>query len=98
MILQIMGRPDYPLDVQNSPLHEAQTLRLDIAKALSRLAWRPRLGVHDALTWTAQWYKQFYEEPAEARVVTEDQIRSFMDLMNPAVAASNLGEPAQSQK
>jgi CDP-glucose 4,6-dehydratase len=38
--------------------HEAHFLRLDSSKARAMLGWRPRLGLHDALAWTVQWYKE----------------------------------------
>jgi CDP-glucose 4,6-dehydratase len=82
MFLDNYGRPGHPTIVQTSSLHEAQTLRLDIAKALSRLSWRPRLGVRKALAWTAHWYKAYDQQPLNARNITEDQLRSFAGLMN----------------
>ena len=81
-ILRIWDRPNHPIEVQGSPLHEAQILRLDIAKALSRLSWRPRLGVHEALVWTARWYKEYYQKPQNARAATQDQICSFASSMD----------------
>lgn len=81
-ILQIWGLPNHPVQVQASPLHEAQILRLDIAKALSRLPWRPRFDVREALAWTARWYREYYADPAKADAVTGEQIRSFTNLMD----------------
>jgi CDP-glucose 4,6-dehydratase len=80
-ILKIWERPDQPVELQSSSLHEAQILRLDIAKALSRLSWRPRLGVHEALAWTARWYREYYQEPLNVRLLMRDQIRSFTNLL-----------------
>lgn len=81
LILAIWGRPDHIRKVQGSPLHETQLLRLDIAKTLSLLSWRPCLGVKNALTWTANWYKAFYDDPSKALAITRDQICAFADLM-----------------
>jgi CDP-glucose 4,6-dehydratase len=81
LVLAIWGRPDHVRRIQESPLHETQILRLDIAKALSLLSWRPRLGVKDALTWTANWYKAYYNEPSKALAITRDQICAFANLM-----------------
>lgn len=81
MIMQIWGCPDHPVQVQPSPLHEAQILRLDISHALQRLSWRPRLGLHRAMQWTASWYKDFYQEPGKARAITANQVRAFSELM-----------------
>jgi CDP-glucose 4,6-dehydratase len=76
-MLKTWGRPEHPVSVQASALHETQILRLDIAKALSRLSWTPRLGVQEALVWTGRWYKAYYDDPQHARAVTEEQIRTF---------------------
>ena len=52
--------------------HEAGLLALDASKARLRLGWRPRLGIEEALSWTAQWYKrQFLGAPA-TMLVDED--------------------------
>lgn len=37
--------------------HEAKILRLDATKARSELLWRPRLGLGEASSWTAAWYR-----------------------------------------
>jgi CDP-glucose 4,6-dehydratase len=65
------------IQIQPSSLHEAGVLRLDISKALSRLSWRPRLGIRETLQWTVDWYKKYYDNPANARAITLEQIRSF---------------------
>src|SRR5262249_13140532 len=36
---------------------EAATLRLDITKATTQLAWRPVMGLEEALDWIVDWYK-----------------------------------------
>jgi CDP-glucose 4,6-dehydratase len=41
-----------------SQRHEAGQLSLDSTKAIRHLGWRPRLGLEEALVWTAHWYKQ----------------------------------------
>jgi CDP-glucose 4,6-dehydratase len=38
-------------------VHEAGILRLDASWAREKLEWRPRLGVEEALRWTADWYR-----------------------------------------
>lgn len=79
-ILQCWGQPGHPCKVEPSPQHEAQVLRLDIAKALSLLSWRPRLAVRDALVWAVSWYKDFYQESNKAAATTRDQIFAFTKL------------------
>jgi CDP-glucose 4,6-dehydratase len=56
----------------NTRPHEAGLLAVDASKARMRLGWRPRLGIEEALSWTAQWYKrQFLGTPA-TMLVDED--------------------------
>jgi CDP-glucose 4,6-dehydratase len=76
-VLDQWGCPNHPVEVEPSPLHEAQLLRLDISKALARLSWRPRLGIAETLAWTASWYRAFYDEPSAAWDNTLRQIGQF---------------------
>lgn len=41
--------------------HEAGLLQLDIAKAQSRLAWRPVWGFEEAIGATARWYQRWVQ-------------------------------------
>lgn len=41
-------------------LHEASLLQLDSSHAQTALGWRPLLELPEALAWTANWYKSFY--------------------------------------
>jgi CDP-glucose 4,6-dehydratase len=38
--------------------HEAHYLRLDASKAQNDLGWKPRLGLKDAIAWSADWYRK----------------------------------------
>jgi CDP-glucose 4,6-dehydratase len=38
--------------------HEAHYLRLDASKARKDLGWKPRLGLKDAIAWSADWYRK----------------------------------------
>jgi CDP-glucose 4,6-dehydratase len=58
---------------------EAAVLTLDSAKARSRLGWRPRLGIDEALSWTVAWYR--LAETVGARAATTTQIDGFADLV-----------------
>jgi CDP-glucose 4,6-dehydratase len=75
--LKVWGRPDWPVTLESSPLHEAQLLRLDISKALARLAWRPRLDIQQTLQWTAEWYQAFYARSGDPWEMTCRQIDAF---------------------
>ncbi|WP_295852270.1 CDP-glucose 4,6-dehydratase [Tardiphaga sp.] len=59
--------------------HEAAYLRLDCAKANSRLGWHPALALPDALKLTVDWYKAF-ADGAAMRDVTLAQIDRVLTL------------------
>lgn len=82
LLLKIWERPGHPIEKRSSPEHEAMTLRLDTSKATSRLGWRPRLGVQEALSWTAQWYRGYHERGGDMEELTKAQIREFAKRIN----------------
>jgi CDP-glucose 4,6-dehydratase len=55
---------------------EARMLALDPALAAWALGWRPRLDAHQALQWTADWYKAF-DGGAPPRALCLDQIARY---------------------
>jgi len=64
----------------NAP-HEARLLKLDCAKAKSRLGWRPVWNSQGTVETTANWYKVFY---------TEQKMVSRSDILKYASAAKTL--------
>jgi len=63
--------------VSQEKVHEAHLLRLDSAKARTRLGWSPRWGLDETLAKTVEWYKIFYGGQ-DVRSCTLNQIQSFM--------------------
>lgn len=59
--------------------HEAGLLSLDIAKVSSRLGWRPRLSVQDALRLIVDWEKNF-SSVALPRTVIERQLEAYLQI------------------
>ena len=57
-LAEIWPRVDWEQSADAGP-HEAGLLQLDIAKARSRLGWRPVWGFDDAIAATARWYQQW---------------------------------------
>lgn len=51
--------------------HEAGLLAVDAGKARARLGWRPLLRLHEALAWTADWYRRQHEGEAAADLLDE---------------------------
>lgn len=67
--------------------HEAKVLKLDSAKAIGRLGWRPRLSLDTALDWVADWYRSDVGD-ADVRALTQAQIARYESL------ATRVAEPA----
>jgi len=59
---------------------EAQLLLLDADKAHTKLGWRPRLDLAQAIDWTVGWYRA-YGEGADMAAVTRAQIASYEALV-----------------
>jgi CDP-glucose 4,6-dehydratase len=56
--------------------HEAMLLRVDAAKARSRLGWRPRLSAAEALKWSIDWYRA-EAGGADVAAYTQAQIEAY---------------------
>lgn len=56
--------------------HEATLLKLDISKASSRLDWRPRFNLSQALQLTVDWARGF-QRGEDLRALTLSQIRAY---------------------
>jgi hypothetical protein len=69
------GRPSWQPDPGEHP-HEAPLLRLDASRAQARLGWRPQLAFEDAVAWTADWYRAFWNG-ADVAEVTLRQIETY---------------------
>jgi CDP-glucose 4,6-dehydratase len=58
--------------------HEATLLKLDISKARTHLAWRPKLDLDDALDMTAAWYRT-YLDGGDMRAVSKQQLDQYLE-------------------
>src|SRR5262245_47195482 len=65
------GRPAWRFDADEHP-HEASLLTLDATRARSLLGWRPLLSFDEAVTWTADWYRAFWNGD-DVAVLTRQQ-------------------------
>jgi CDP-glucose 4,6-dehydratase len=74
------GRPGWRFDTDEHP-HEASLLMLDATRARALLGWRPLLSFDDAVTWTADWYRAFWNGE-DVGAVTRRQIDSFSERLN----------------
>ncbi len=60
-------------------VHEAQALTLDATRATRSLGWRPRLGLEDALDWTASWYRA-HRDGCDMRAYSLGQLDRYEDI------------------
>lgn len=70
--------PDRPADA----VHEAGVLRLDSAKAQTRLGWKPRLELPEAVALTTDWYKA-HAAGSDMAQMTLAQILRYEELILP---------------
>ncbi len=77
---QAYGDESARIEVVPSPLKEAHFLRLDIAKSIALLGWRPRLGFARTIALTAEWYRGFHREGLAADALMARQIEAFSEL------------------
>jgi CDP-glucose 4,6-dehydratase len=66
---ELATRPDGP--------HEARLLRLDNAKAGTRMGWRPALSLDETVNFTVEWYRAVHENPRVARPMMLDQLHEY---------------------
>jgi CDP-glucose 4,6-dehydratase len=63
----------------NAP-HEDAHLLLNCVKAAQHLGWRPLIQLPQAVEWTVDWYRAFYERSSTSpRAITERQILAYME-------------------
>lgn len=60
-------------------VHEAHLLKLDSTKARTRLSWRPKLEIEDALDWIVKWHRAHMAH-ADMRDFTLRQIKHYQAL------------------
>ncbi|MGB7994311.1 MAG: CDP-glucose 4,6-dehydratase [Methanoregula sp.] len=72
------GTWEIDLPDKNS-VHEAGYLKLDIAKAMTKLEWKPVYGIDIAIQKTVEWYKQYSSGNKDMGNISLNQIREFTD-------------------
>ena len=64
----------------NSSFHEAGLLKLNCDKALSDLKWTPTLSFDQTSSFTARWYKKFYDRSSDMYEHTIEQINHYVKI------------------
>jgi CDP-glucose 4,6-dehydratase len=68
------GEGELVIAKNESTLHEAGLLHLDINKALSALSWQPQWNIDETVEATINWYKSFLMDKKDARKLIEIDI------------------------
>jgi CDP-glucose 4,6-dehydratase len=77
-VLSTWGSGELNIQPDAAHLHEARTLQLNCDKSSRLLGWKPHLSLEQAINWTVEWYRSFYQGSQLPRVVTEKQICQYM--------------------
>ena len=64
---------------KNNKFYEQRNLQLDINKAKRKLKWHPTYSVRDSVKITTEWYLRVYVNKEDPFVVTNQQIRDYMN-------------------
>lgn len=64
----------YKIQTDHLAPHEAGMLKLDHTKALHKLGWKPQLRLNEAIQWTIDWYRSYYESD---QILTLQQIDQY---------------------
>ena len=72
---KVWSRPE--INYAQGCFPETRFLHLDSTKARSRLGWQPALSFADAVTLTAEWYREFYARSSSAEELTAAQIDRY---------------------
>ncbi len=88
------GKPGWATDPSPHPA-EAAALTLSSALAGSALGWHPRLGIHETLSWTADWYLA-HSSGQDMRAFSEAQLTRYRELMQePNEATTRMKRPPE---
>jgi CDP-glucose 4,6-dehydratase len=59
--------------------HEANFLKLDIAKSVTKLGWRPVYNIDEAIRKTVEWYRIDYARAEDIYKFSLGQIESYLN-------------------
>ena len=77
MLASNWNRIEYVLNPPFEQPHEAKLLSLNCSKAHDILKWFPVLKTSEAIAWTAEWYRSFYENE---RILTFSQLTDYVGI------------------
>jgi len=62
---------------ENAP-HEASYLKLDIAKSITKLGWKPVYDIDETIQKTIVWYKEYYTGKTDMYDFSLKQVKTYM--------------------
>jgi CDP-glucose 4,6-dehydratase len=77
-IIQEWGIGEWENTPQTDNLHEACFLKLDIAKSMTRLGWKPVYSIDEAVHKTIEWYKTDFARAENMYQFSLGQIETYM--------------------
>ena len=64
----------------NNVFYEQENLQLNISKAKKILKWTPTLSINESIKLTVEWYKSVLNYKQKYEVITEKQIKKFLNV------------------
>jgi CDP-glucose 4,6-dehydratase len=65
-----------------APNGKAESLISGTKNVRALSGWKPLLTLDQALTWTVEWYREYYRDRGAAWRTTQEQIARYMDLID----------------
>lgn len=73
-----VGKANFSIEQNNNAFHEAQLLKLDCSKALTKLGWKPRWNIDIAIDKIIEWSKS-YELRENIKEICFKQIKEYSE-------------------
>jgi CDP-glucose 4,6-dehydratase len=80
LAVRIWGKGNVAFPKLQGQVHEAGLLSLSIEKAKKVLRWKPKLNAEKALTYTLEWYKNYYDKNANMLEFTINQLSDYQKI------------------
>jgi CDP-glucose 4,6-dehydratase len=77
MMIREWGYGEWVVTSDEKTVHEAGYLKLDIAKAMAKLEWKPVYSIDQAIQKTIAWYKEYYNGKRDMHKFSLEQVREF---------------------
>ena len=82
---------EFNLETEKDKLfYESNLLKLNCDKALHNLNWKACLSFEETISFTARWYKNFYDNPSSIVSTTTDQINEYSQLFSKKILSKNV--------